>query len=80
MVLAGREDVVSTTGIPNFAECQIHSAKDILHSAKSLQSKVYSATLPSVRIRALGKDFAECPDTQQRSHVAPPWSRGLPSV
>jgi hypothetical protein len=87
---AVRLDAV-TTGLPNFAECQIHSAKDILHSAKSLPSvtlgKRHSAkvptakfTLPSVRIRALGKGFAECPDTRQRSHVAPPWSRGLPSV
>ena len=75
-----------TNGTQEFAECQIHSAKDILHSAKSLPSvtlgKRHSAkfTLPSVIIRALGKGFAECPDTRQRSHVAPPWSRGLPSV
>ena len=27
-----------TTGFPNFAECQLHSAKDRLHSAKYLPS------------------------------------------
>ena len=75
-----------TTGFPNFAECQLHSAKDRLHSAKYLPSvtlgKRHSAknptamrTLPSVVSRALGKGFAECPGTRQISHVAPPLVR-----
>jgi len=34
-------------------------------------------TLPSVGLRALGKGFAECPDTRQSSYVA---SGALPSV
>ena len=40
--------VGGTIGLALFAECRIHSAKVLLHSAKSL---------PSV---ALGKEFAEC--------------------
>jgi len=62
---AVRLDAV-TTGLPNFAECPLHSAKDRFHSAKSLPSvtlgKRHSAkdptamlTLPSVGLRALGK-------------------------
>jgi hypothetical protein len=63
--------IASTTGIAFFAECLIHSAKAILHSAKHLPSvtlgkehsaKISSAkgSLPSVFFRTLGKDFAEC--------------------
>ena len=60
-----------TTGLSEFAECQGHSAKPNLHSAKALPSaalgKEHSAkkesaktSLPSVFCRALGKAFAEC--------------------
>ena len=60
-----------TTGLALFAECRIHAAKALLHSAKSLPSvalgkprsvkKVTAKTpLPSVFFRALGKVFAEC--------------------
>jgi len=60
-----------TTGPSEFAECQGHSAKPNLHSAKALPSaalgKEHSAkkesaktSLPSVFCRALGKAFAEC--------------------
>ena len=61
-----------TAGISGLAECQGHSAKPNLHSAKALPSatlgKEHSAnkpsaktSLPSVFYRALGKAFAECP-------------------
>ena len=46
------------------------------HSAKTLTAKL---TLPSVGFRALGKGFAECLDTRQSSHMAPPWASALPS-
>lgn len=61
-------DQTVTTGFPNFAECQLHSAKDRLHSAKYL---------PSV---TLGKeshgnaDFAECRITGTRQRICRvPW-------
>ena len=75
--------IAHTTGLPNFAECRLHSAKDRSYSAKSLHSaKTLTAmlTLPSVGFRALGKGFAECLDTRQSSHVAPPWAGALPSA
>ena len=46
-----------TTGISGFAECQGHSAKPNLHSAKNPSAKAY---LLSVFCRALDKVFAEC--------------------
>ena len=69
MVLRGCADY--TTRLSGFAECQGHSAKPNLHSAKALPSaalgKEHSAkkestktSLPSVFCRALGKAFAEC--------------------
>ena len=55
-----------TTGFTGFAECQLHSAKARLHSAKALPSVLHSAkplaakgALPSAGFRALGKGFAE---------------------
>ena len=59
------------TGLPEFAECPKHSAKDIKHSVNDSPSvtlgKQHSPkkvtakpTLPSVFYRALGKAFAEC--------------------
>ena len=61
---------ISTTGLPEFAECPKHSAKDIKHSANGSPSvtlgeqhspKTVTAkpTLPSVFYRALGKAFAD---------------------
>ena len=58
--------------VPRFAECQGHSAKPNLHSAKALPSAALGkghlaknrsakVSLPSVFCRALGKAFAECP-------------------
>ena len=69
--LKDHRDFTHTTGLALFAECRIHSAKALLHSAKSLPSvalgKPHSvkkvtakAPLPSVFFRALGKVFAEC--------------------
>ena len=60
-----------TTEISGFAECQGHSAKPNLHSAKALPSAALgkehsannpsaNASLPSVFCWALGKAFAEC--------------------
>ena len=61
-----------TMGISGFAECQGHSAKPNLHSAKALPSAALGechsakngpakASLPSVFCWTLGKAFAECP-------------------
>ena len=66
------DNVEATTGLSEFAECQGHSAKLNLHSAKALPSAALSkdhsvknesakTSLPSVFCRALGKAFAECP-------------------
>ena len=61
----------NTTGLSGFAECQGHSAKANLHSAKALPSAAFGkghsakngpakVSLLSVFCRALGKAFAEC--------------------
>ena len=60
-----------TTGLSGFAECQGHSAKPNLHSAKVLPNAALGkdhsakngsakASLPSVFCWALDKAFAEC--------------------
>ena len=60
------EELLITTGLSEFAECQGHSAKPNLHSAKALPSAALGkdhsvknesakTSLPSVFCRALGK-------------------------
>ena len=67
-----------TTAATRFAECPMHSAKAPMHSANPLPSATLGKeapsnlftvkpALPSVKSRALGKDFAECQaSTRQR--------------
>jgi len=46
----------TTTGLALFAECRIHSAKALLHSAKSDGEGIFADCF----FRTLGKVFAEC--------------------